>query len=100
MAHAVRREISRHKQRLVFVPVRQGGGELACAWVAPHHHIVEVLASTSTQPRCLLASPERAVLREDGRCTAYAVHWTEPAGEADWRERLDALGLGRELQAG
>lgn len=92
MSHAVRREISRQKQRLAFTVIEDARGPLACAWMEPHHHIVEVLAAAAPHARCLVASPDRAALREDGRCVAFGGEWTEPQDSAGWRALSAGLG--------
>ena len=92
MSHAVRREISRQRQRLAFITVEDESGPLPCAWLVPHHHIVEVLANAAAHARCLIASPERAVLRENGRCVAFSGDWREPHSQGEWLALAAGLG--------
>lgn len=92
MSHAVRREISRQKQRLAFTVIQDARGPLACAWIEPHHHIVEVLAAAAPHARCLVASPDRAVLREDGRCVAFCGDRSAPQDAEGWRALAAGLG--------
>jgi DNA polymerase len=72
MAHAVRREISRTRQGIVWREVSCGpGSALRLAWCEPRHYVTEEVAqrlqSTEGEGAWLLASPDRSVLCDGER---------------------------------
>jgi DNA polymerase len=88
MAHAVRREISRIRQGIVWRPESWcDGAPLRVAWCEPRHYVTEevahrLLESEGAGP-WLLASPERSVLCEHGTLRCGPGLPSAEAGAAD-----------------